>query len=96
MSKKTHRIAVIPGDGIGKEVMPEGLRVLDAAARRFGIDLALTPIASRSPKAHGSPSSAPAGVLRSSPSLRRPESTGTMPSSLHSRRAAWARHTGSQ
>jgi tartrate dehydrogenase/decarboxylase/D-malate dehydrogenase len=36
---KTQRIAVIPGDGIGKEVMPEGLRVLDAAARRFGIEL---------------------------------------------------------
>jgi tartrate dehydrogenase/decarboxylase/D-malate dehydrogenase len=33
------RIAVIAGDGIGKEVMPEGLRVLDAAARRFGIAL---------------------------------------------------------
>ena len=39
MSK--HRIAVIAGDGIGKEVMPEGLRVLDAAARRFGIGLQL-------------------------------------------------------
>ncbi len=37
MSK--HRIAVIAGDGIGKEVMPEGLRALDAAARRFGIAL---------------------------------------------------------
>ncbi|MFN7510353.1 MAG: tartrate dehydrogenase [Betaproteobacteria bacterium] len=35
----THRIAVIPGDGIGTEVVPEGLRVLDAAARKFGIDL---------------------------------------------------------
>jgi tartrate dehydrogenase/decarboxylase / D-malate dehydrogenase len=34
-----HRIAVIPGDGIGVEVVPEGARVLDAAARRFGIDL---------------------------------------------------------
>jgi tartrate dehydrogenase/decarboxylase/D-malate dehydrogenase len=32
-----HRIAVIPGDGIGKEVVPEGLRVLEAAGRRFGI-----------------------------------------------------------
>ncbi|TMS59420.1 tartrate dehydrogenase [Imbroritus primus] len=32
------RIAVIPGDGIGKEVMPEGVRVMDAAARKFGID----------------------------------------------------------
>ncbi len=39
MSK--YRIAVIAGDGIGQEVMPEGLRALDAAARRFGIDLAL-------------------------------------------------------
>ena len=34
-----HNIAVIAGDGIGKEVMPEGVRVLDAAARKFGIDL---------------------------------------------------------
>jgi tartrate dehydrogenase/decarboxylase/D-malate dehydrogenase len=38
---KTHRIAVIPGDGIGKEVMPEGVRALDAASRRFGFKLAL-------------------------------------------------------
>ena len=36
---KTHRIAVIAGDGIGQEVMPEGLRVLQAVARRFGIGL---------------------------------------------------------
>ena len=36
-----HRIAVIPGDGIGREVVPEGLRVLDAAARRFDIRLQL-------------------------------------------------------
>ncbi|MBN8753486.1 tartrate dehydrogenase [Variovorax paradoxus] len=35
----TQRIAVIAGDGIGKETMPEGLRVLEAAATRFGIDL---------------------------------------------------------
>ncbi|MEE4300791.1 MAG: isocitrate/isopropylmalate family dehydrogenase, partial [Pseudomonadales bacterium] len=33
-----HRIAVIPGDGIGKEVVPEGMRVLEAAGRRFGIE----------------------------------------------------------
>ena len=32
-----HSIAVIAGDGIGKEVMPEGQRVLEAAGRRFGI-----------------------------------------------------------
>ncbi|AVQ79512.1 MULTISPECIES: tartrate dehydrogenase [unclassified Variovorax] len=35
----TQRIAVIAGDGIGKETTPEGLRVLEAAATRFGIDL---------------------------------------------------------
>lgn len=32
---RTYRIAVIPGDGIGREVIPEGVRVLRAAARRF-------------------------------------------------------------
>jgi tartrate dehydrogenase/decarboxylase / D-malate dehydrogenase len=32
---KIFKIAVIPGDGIGKEVVPEGLRVLEAAGRRF-------------------------------------------------------------
>ncbi len=37
----TYRIAVIPGDGIGKEVMPEGVRVLDTAARKFGFTLTL-------------------------------------------------------
>jgi tartrate dehydrogenase/decarboxylase/D-malate dehydrogenase len=33
---KTYRIATIPGDGIGKEVVPEGIRVLDAVARKHG------------------------------------------------------------
>ena len=37
----THRIAVIPGDGIGTEVVPEGVRVLEAAAARFDLDLRL-------------------------------------------------------
>ena len=41
---KPFKIAVIPGDGIGKEVMPEGLRVLEAAARRHGIALQFEPI----------------------------------------------------
>ena len=39
---KTHRIAVMPGDGIGKETVPAGLRVLEAAASRFGIALECT------------------------------------------------------
>jgi tartrate dehydrogenase/decarboxylase / D-malate dehydrogenase len=34
---KQFRVAVIPGDGIGKEVMPEGLRALEAAGRKFGV-----------------------------------------------------------
>ena len=34
---KTHRIAVIPGDGIGREVMPEGVRVMEAAGAKHGI-----------------------------------------------------------
>jgi tartrate dehydrogenase/decarboxylase/D-malate dehydrogenase len=32
-----HTIAVIPGDGIGTEVVPEGIRVLDAAAAKHGL-----------------------------------------------------------
>ena len=36
MSK--YRIAVIPGDGIGNEVVPQGIGVLEAAGRRFGIE----------------------------------------------------------
>ncbi len=38
-----HRIAVIMGDGIGKEVVPEGMRVLDVAAERFGFKFDWTP-----------------------------------------------------
>ena len=34
-----YSIALIPGDGIGKEVVPEGCRVLDAAARVYGFTL---------------------------------------------------------
>ncbi len=41
---KPFEIAVIPGDGIGREVMPEGLRALRAAARRFDIGLSFTEI----------------------------------------------------
>ena len=37
---KSYRIAVIPGDGIGKEVVPEGIRVLDAVARKFDLSFA--------------------------------------------------------
>lgn len=39
MTGATHKIAVIAGDGIGTEVMPEGIRVLEATADVFGIDL---------------------------------------------------------
>ena len=48
MARK-HRIAVIAGDGIGTEVMPEGLLVLDAAARKFGV------VADLDEVDHGSP-----------------------------------------
>ena len=38
-TNRVYRLAVIPGDGIGKEVMPEGVRVIEAAAKRFGFEL---------------------------------------------------------
>ena len=34
--RNTHRIAVIPGDGIGKEVVPEGIRALEAVSSKYG------------------------------------------------------------
>lgn len=39
MSDRTHKIAVIPGDGIGKEVMPEGIRVMEKIAAKHDIKI---------------------------------------------------------
>src|SRR6185437_10481507 len=36
------RIAVMPGDGVGKEVVPEGLKVLKEAGRKFGFTYSTT------------------------------------------------------
>ena len=41
---KRYRIATIPGDGIGKEVVPIGMMVLDAAARKHGFGLTWDPL----------------------------------------------------
>ena len=38
-AQRSYRIAAIPGDGIGKEVVPEGLRALDAAAAKYGFTI---------------------------------------------------------
>ncbi len=40
-TNRVYRIAVIPGDGIGKEVVPEGVRILEKAAKAFGFELKL-------------------------------------------------------
>ena len=40
---REHKIALINGDGIGNEVVPEGIRVLDVAGERFGYKIAWTP-----------------------------------------------------
>jgi tartrate dehydrogenase/decarboxylase/D-malate dehydrogenase len=37
-----YRIAVIPGDGIGTEVIPQGIRALEAAGARHGVDFRWT------------------------------------------------------
>ncbi|HHI82459.1 MAG TPA: tartrate dehydrogenase [Rhizobiales bacterium] len=42
MSGNKMKIAVIPGDGIGKEVVPQGIAVLEAAARRYGLGFEFT------------------------------------------------------
>jgi len=38
----SYSIAVIPGDGIGKEVVPESIRVVEAAARKYSFDVRWT------------------------------------------------------
>ncbi|HET9628345.1 MAG TPA: tartrate dehydrogenase [Novosphingobium sp.] len=38
-TNRRYTVAVIAGDGIGKEVMPEGIRALEAAAARFGFEI---------------------------------------------------------
>src|SRR5256885_5518015 len=42
MATKAHTIAVIAGDGIGKEVIPAGIAVLEKAARGSGVSLSFT------------------------------------------------------
>jgi tartrate dehydrogenase/decarboxylase/D-malate dehydrogenase len=42
MAANAWKIDVIPGDGIGREVVPEGIRVLEAAAKRFDLGFEFT------------------------------------------------------
>ena len=42
-ARRHYRIASIPGDGIGKEVIPEGIRVLEAAAAAYGFEVQVDP-----------------------------------------------------
>ncbi len=42
MATNAYKIAVIAGDGIGKEVVPEGIRVLDTVAGKFGLGFSFT------------------------------------------------------
>lgn len=38
--KKSYRIVLLPGDGVGPEIVEQGRKVLDAAARRFSFEVA--------------------------------------------------------
>lgn len=42
MIERVHRIAVIAGDGMGREVIPAGIAALDRATRSSGVSLELT------------------------------------------------------
>src|SRR5687767_3710488 len=44
MSARARKVAVIPGDGIGKEVVPVGVRVIEALRARRGWSLELWPL----------------------------------------------------
>lgn len=41
--QRAHKIAILPGDGIGPEIMQEAIKVLDAVQARFSIALDYTP-----------------------------------------------------
>ena len=66
---KTYRVAVIAGDGIGKEVIPVGIRVLDAAGGRFGFRLDWNPFPWGSEYYFQNGSMMPADGLRSAGSV---------------------------
>ena len=36
------KIAILPGDGVGPEIVAEAVKVLEAVARRFGHDFEMT------------------------------------------------------
>ena len=42
MASRNYRIAVVPGDGTGPEVVAEGIKVLQAAASKFGFSMEFT------------------------------------------------------
>jgi len=62
--EKTFRIAVLAGDGIGPEVMTEGLRVLKAAAHKFSIPLEFTHKLVGGAAIDGEGCALPAGTLK--------------------------------
>ncbi|MEN6356086.1 MAG: 3-isopropylmalate dehydrogenase [Armatimonadota bacterium] len=37
MTTKTYKIAVLPGDGVGVEIVPQGIKALDAVAKKLGL-----------------------------------------------------------
>ncbi|GHV12963.1 3-isopropylmalate dehydrogenase [Fibrobacterales bacterium] len=54
---KSFSIAVLPGDGIGPEVMSEGVKVLEAAGKKFGFtfNLEFAPVGGAAYDLHGHP-----------------------------------------
>ena len=71
-NKKNFKIALIPGDGIGKEVVPEGVRVLEALATWYSFDIKFDsfPFGCEHYLEHGAGSRLPVGPVDShSPSF---------------------------
>jgi 3-isopropylmalate dehydrogenase len=63
MADRVHRMAVLPGDGVGPEVVAAALQVLDEAGGRYGFSVSRAeyPIGGAAIDAHGS--ALPGGVL---------------------------------
>ena len=78
--KDNYRVALIPGDGIGREVLSEGVKVMEAAARRFDFEFSWSEFDWSCERFHSVGEIMPACLLYTSPSPR-DRSLSRMPSS---------------
>ena len=76
----THKIAVLPGDGIGPEIVEQGIKILKTVEQKFGatFELEYALIGGAAIDTDGNTALSPA-EMRASPQARRAERRAQMP-----------------